>query len=501
MFETFLAGLTLQLPFVVFILGSVAFPLWWKHGATKLPLPPGPPGHWLWGNDIPETKDYLKYHEWAQEYGPIYSLRSGRRTMIVIANNEAAVEILEKEGIHSADRPRTVAAGEMMSGNMRILLIGVGNRFRKLRKALHSHLQPKLVPTYEPLQLFNAKVLIRDILKNPEGHRKHARRYAASVILSLTYGKPSPSHPEDPDIPLINRCLVRIGRAVRPGAHIVDDLPWLKSVPFYGKQLRGYHREELALFRRQMQTTRDDIASKKAPPSFGKYLVERQHELELEDNEAAYLAGSMFGAGSETTGSAISVVIMAAACFPDAQTVVQNELDDVVGPNRLPSFGDADLLPQIEAFVLESFRWRPGSFSGFQHRSTKEIIYKGYRIPAGATLLPNNWSLARDPELFADAEKFDPRRWLNQQGQVRKDLKFPNFGFGRRICPGQYFAMNSLFINTALLLWSFRISQDPTRPIGTFDFTGGVLHSPEPFTAIFEQRLAGLHELINEDDS
>lgn len=41
-------------------------------------------------------------------------------------------------------------------------------------------------------------------------------------------------------------------------------------------------------------------------------------------------------------------------------------------------------------------------------------------------------SLARDPELFADAEKFDPQRWLNEQGQVRKDLKFPNFGFGRR---------------------------------------------------------------------
>ena len=28
--------------------------------------------------------------------------------------------------------------------------------------------------------------------------------------------------------------------------------------------------------------------------------MERQDELELEDNEAAYLAGSMFGAGSET---------------------------------------------------------------------------------------------------------------------------------------------------------------------------------------------------------
>jgi cytochrome P450 len=70
------------------------------------------------------------------------------------------------------------------------------------------------------------------------------------------------------------------------------------------------------------------------PQSFGKYLLERQQELELSDNETAYLAGSMFGAGSDTTASAISISIMAAACFPKAQAKVQEELDNVIGKER-----------------------------------------------------------------------------------------------------------------------------------------------------------------------
>lgn len=37
-----------------------------------------------------------------------------------------------------------------------------------------------------------------------------------------------------------------------------------------------------------------------APPSFAKYILEKQSEYSLSDDELAYLAGSMFGAGSDT---------------------------------------------------------------------------------------------------------------------------------------------------------------------------------------------------------
>lgn len=44
------------------------------------------------------------------------------------------MDILEKDGAITADRPRAIAGGEMISGNMRLLLVRAGEHFRKLRK-------------------------------------------------------------------------------------------------------------------------------------------------------------------------------------------------------------------------------------------------------------------------------------------------------------------------------------------------------------------------------
>lgn len=92
---------------------------------------------------------------------------------------------------------------------------------------------------------------------------------------------------------------------------------------------------------------------------FAKYLLEHQAQYDLSDDEVAYLAGGMFGAGADTvcrqsicffgqcevhfhsciskTASAISFTIMAAACFPNAQAKVQEELDAIVGKERCMS--------------------------------------------------------------------------------------------------------------------------------------------------------------------
>lgn len=67
---------------------------------------------------------------------------------------------------------------------------------------------------------------------------------------------------------------------------------------------------------------------------FGKYIIEHQEDLGLSENEAAYLAASMFGAGSDTSAAAISIAVMAAACYPEAQRWVQEELDQALGKGR-----------------------------------------------------------------------------------------------------------------------------------------------------------------------
>lgn len=42
-----------------------------------------------------------------------------------------------------------------------------------------------MAASYEPLQVFNAKVLIRDILNDPEDHWEHAKRYVLAQSRSL----------------------------------------------------------------------------------------------------------------------------------------------------------------------------------------------------------------------------------------------------------------------------------------------------------------------------
>ena len=84
-------------------------------------------------------------------------------------------------------------------------------------------------------------------------------RYAASVIMTLTYGKVTPTSYTDPEVQAVNKCLDRLGRVIRPGAYLVDSYPLLRFVPGHLSTLKQYHREELALFRSQLDAVRQKM--------------------------------------------------------------------------------------------------------------------------------------------------------------------------------------------------------------------------------------------------
>ncbi|KAF5389652.1 hypothetical protein D9757_004118 [Collybiopsis confluens] len=466
--------------------------------STDLPLPPGPPADSIWGNSFNAAFFYRRFEQWSQEYGPVFSLRQGipglgGSRIIVVGRHQAAIEIMEKHGADLADRPASIAAGDTLSGGMRILLMRHGETFKKLRRALQSHLQPKSVASYHPVLTQTARQHMFDIINEHKQvsdgtisfvstkHQDHARRYAAAVVMALAYGKISISY-DDPDVQTVNRCLTRLGYAMRQGAWKVDVFPFLKYVPGYLNELKEGHLEELGLFKSELEEVRDKMArGEEVPASFGKYLIEQQPKLGLSDSQIAYLAGSMFGAGSDTTASAISVALMAATCYPETQKVVP------------PTFADQSALPQTMAFVLESFRWRPVTSGGFPHRATKDIIWQNYLIPKGSTVIGNAWSVGRDPEIFPEPERFNPQRWIVKDADgkmsLRDDLKSYPFGFGRRVCPGQHMATASTFVNTALILWAFTLTPDEKSPIDTYAFTESANAHPMPFNITFTPRV------------
>jgi len=77
--------------------------------------------------------------------------------------------------------------------------------------------------------------------------------------------------------------------------------------------------------------------------------------------------------------------------YPEVQRKAQEEIDGVVGTDRLPSFQDRQNLPYVDAIVKEVLRWHPVAPMGIPHMTTEDDVYEGYLIPKGALLLPNIW--------------------------------------------------------------------------------------------------------------
>ena len=82
---------------------------------------------------------------------------------------------------------------------------------------------------------------------------------------------------------------------------------------------------------------------------------------------------------------------LALSLHPRVVTKAQDELDAVVGRDRMPDFGDEESLVYINAIVYEALRWHNVTPLSVPHAATEDEIFEGYFIPAGSVIIPNVW--------------------------------------------------------------------------------------------------------------
>ena len=89
------------------------------------------------------------------------------------------------------------------------------------------------------------------------------------------------------------------------------------------------------------------------------------------------------------------------AMHPEAQRKAQEELDRVIGGDRLPDFEDQASLPYFNALLKEVLRWHVVTPIGLPHCTVADDVYNGYHIPAKTIVMVNIWyiiSLSLAPE-------------------------------------------------------------------------------------------------------
>ncbi|KAL4935891.1 cytochrome P450 [Aspergillus oleicola] len=173
----------------------------------------------------------------------------------------------------------------------------------------------------------------------------------------------------------------------------------------------------------------------------------------LSSDELLYWIVELEFASIASTTVLIGSFMATVVTNPEVTNEVRAEIDAVVGLDRLPTMDDQNNLPLLQAFINELMRWRGTPPLSMPYQGQEDVEYNGYCIPSNALVIANQWSLNMDPEIYPEPERFLPQRWIDNAKLQKPFL----FGHGRRVCPGEEFARNSLFITFAQILWAFDI--------------------------------------------
>jgi len=148
---------------------------------------------------------------------------------------------------------------------------------------------------------------------------------------------------------------------------------------------------------------------------------------------------TLFGAGHETTATALTWTWYLLCQHPEVYQKVQQEVDRVL-QGRTPTYADLAQLPYCLQVFKEALRLYPPAYVT-SRRALQDVEIDGYRVPKGWVVLLAPYTLHRRAEYFPEPEKFDPERFTPEREKALPRYAFVPFGAGPRICIGMYFAM------------------------------------------------------------
>ncbi|EIW86004.1 cytochrome P450 [Coniophora puteana RWD-64-598 SS2] len=503
----------------VCVITTLVLTLLWKKQRGKrsvAPLPPGPNGLPLIGNslEIDGRKPQLTFSKWGRLYGDIVHCRVWGYDTIIVNSDKIARDLLETRSSIYSDKVQAESATILGIGKL-TGFIPYSDEWRLHRRLYAQSFRQDVVPRYRPLQQQMSIKLLQALLRTPEDFEEHIEMYSASVILSAVYGY-DVSSKHDPLFSIVqhaNDVVMKHGTSLVIG--VIDALPWLPYSPSWIPDggIRSIVSSVQASVHDLMNAPYKFITQLEGESTTGQSMVgdlyQKWGDREIPAMTALCLrnaAGTAFVAGTDTTFSTIENFIYAMTLHPDIQKRAQEQIDSVVGNERLPTFDDRGELPLIDAILREVIRWIPTVPTNLAHAVLEDDIYEGYLIPKGANLIVNTWGIFHDEQRYPNPETFNPDRFLASDGKLVDDTAYMTvFGYGRRICPGRYLAEASAWAALASLLAAFNFTEakgpDGNSVVQNFQWTWGISIRPAAFKCTIRPRFTERADWLNEEDT
>ncbi|XP_029798058.1 cytochrome P450 2U1 isoform X1 [Suricata suricatta] len=509
---------------LLLLLGLAALLRWswlWRHRARG--IPPGPTPWPVVGNfGFVLLPPFLRRKSWlqrrataagvepsalgpqllladlAQIYGNVFSFFIGHYLVVVLSDFQSVREALVQQAEIFSDRPR-VPLVSLVTKEKGIVFAHYGPVWRQQRKFSHATLRHfglgKL--SLEPKIIEEFKYVKEEMQKHGEDPFNPfpiLNNAVSNIICSLCFGQRF-DYTNSEFKKMLNLMSRALEICLNTQLLLVNICSWLYYLPFGPfKELRQIEKDITTFLKKIIKDHQESLDVENPQDFIDMYLLHVDEERKNNSNSSFnedylfYIIGDLFIAGTDTTTNSLLWCLLYMSLNPDIQEKVHEEIERVIGAERVPSLTDKAQMPYTEATIMEVQRLTVVVPLAIPHMTSEKTVLQGYTIPKGTVILPNLWSVHRDPAIWEKPDEFYPNRFLDEQGQLIKKETFIPFGIGKRVCMGEQLAKMELFLMFVSLMQSFTFAlpKDSKKPILTGRY--GLTLAPHPFDIIISKR-------------
>ncbi|HMO48900.1 MAG TPA: cytochrome P450 [Rubrivivax sp.] len=432
---------------------------------------PGPRGWPLVGNalQLRPSRIHRGVEAWAAQFGPLFRMRLGVNTQLVIADHALLAAVLRERPEGFRRSPFTSRIGAEM-GLPQGVFSAEGEDWRRQRRMVMASFAPGHVRAYFPS-------LLRVVLRLRTRWQQAAQagrdiplqadlmRYTVDAIAGLAFGRDINTLEAGDDV--IQRHLDKLLPAIF--RRVLSLLPYWRwfTLPRDRELQRSVAVVNATIgefVAQARQRLHDDPARREQPHDLLEAMIAAadQPGSGVDDRHVAGNVLTLLLAGEDTTANTLAWMLHLLHHHPEALQRAQHEVRLVAPDPAACGLEQIERLAYLDACISETMRLKPvAPFIALQ--ALRDTVVGGVAVPEGTQI----WGVLRHDSVsarhFAEPQAFVPERWLDgaAPGAAAKRVAMP-FGSGPRICPGRYLALLEMKLAMAMLLAGFDIDSVAT---------------------------------------
>ncbi|XP_024528021.1 cytochrome P450 71A1 [Selaginella moellendorffii] len=440
----------------VLVLALVFFVTQWMW-SKRANLPPGPRalpliGHFHLLGRIPQ----ISLYHLSKKFGPLMYLRLGSVPLIVISSPAMAREFLKTHDAAFAHRPPKVAVY-----SYKTISFSEGEYHKNLRRMCSMELfTARRVTSFTKIirdELWDLTAELTNASKadQPVALRGKLRALSFNVMTRILMNKTffgskasGGGGQEARDfLETIDEVLAAVG------AFAIED--YFPSIGWLDRSIARRCRRAYG----KMDAFLENVLDEQRPgeiPDFVEMTKARVNGPDQIQTLKALLMDLLI-AGSETSSTTTEWAMAELLHNPEWIEKLQQEIEIVVGRDRMVEESDLAKLELVNAVIKETFRLHPPLGLLVPHTSPEPRLVAGFEIPAKATVLINAYAIGRDSQAWPnDPDKFKPGRFVGSNINVYgHDFELLPFGSGKRGCPGLPLGLRNVQLVLSNLIHGF----------------------------------------------